>query len=109
MILNHGAWKGTRILSPATIEAMREVQTSGMAAGWYPGADYGLAWEIISKPSGVWGLLPLGTFGHGGAFGTQEWIFPSRDMITIFMVACDGDCSERPERAFQEMAISSLE
>jgi CubicO group peptidase (beta-lactamase class C family) len=109
MILNHGTWKGTRFLSPATIEAMREVQTSGMSAGWYPGADYGLAWEIISKPSGVWGLLPLGTFGHGGAFGTQEWIIPSRDMITIFMVACDGDCSERAERAFQEMAISSLE
>ena len=109
MILNHGAWKGTRFLSPATIETMREVQTSGMAAGWYPGADYGLAWEIITRPTGVWGLLPLGTFGHGGAFGTQEWIFPSRDMITIFMVACDGDCSERPERAFQEMAISSLE
>jgi CubicO group peptidase (beta-lactamase class C family) len=109
MILNHGTWKGTRFLSPATIETMREVQTLGMAAGWYPGADYGLAWEIITRPAGVWGLLPLGTFGHGGAFGTQEWIFPSRDMITIFMVACDGDCSERPERAFQEMAISSLE
>lgn len=109
MILNHGIWKGTRFLSPATIETMREVQTSGMASGWYPGADYGLAWEIITKPTGVWGLLPRGTFGHGGAFGTHEWIIPSRDMITIFMVACDGDCSERPERAFQEMAISSLE
>ena len=109
MILNHGTWKGTRILSPATIEAMRAVQTSSMEAGWYPGADYGLAWEIINRPTGVWGLLPLGTFGHGGAFGTQEWIFPSRDMITVFMVACDGDCSERPERAFQEMAVSSLE
>jgi CubicO group peptidase (beta-lactamase class C family) len=109
MILNHGTWKGTRFLSPATIEAMREVQTSGLSAGWYPGADYGLAWEIISKPSGVWGLLPLGTFGHGGAFGTQEWIIPSRDTITIFMVACDGDRSERAERAFQEMAVSSLE
>ncbi len=109
MILNHGTWKGTRFLSPATIEAMREVQTSGMASGWYPGADYGLAWEIITKPTGVWGILPRGTFGHGGAFGTHEWIIPSRDMITIFMVACDGDCSERPERAFQEMAISSLE
>ncbi len=109
MILNHGTWKGTRFLSPATIAAMRQVQTSGMEAGWYPGADYGLAWEIISKPTGVWGLLPLGTFGHGGAFGTQEWIIPSRDMITVFMVACDGECSERPERAFQEMAISSLE
>jgi CubicO group peptidase (beta-lactamase class C family) len=109
MILNHGTWKGTRFLSPATIETMRQVQTSGMEAGWYPGADYGLAWEIISRPTGVWGLLPLGTFGHGGAFGTQEWILPSRDMITIFMVACDEDCSERPERAFQEMAISSME
>ena len=109
MILNHGTWKGTRFLSPATIETMRQVQTSGMEAGWYPGADYGLAWEIISKPTGVWGLLPLGTFGHGGAFGTQEWILPSRDMITVFMVACEGDCSERAERAFQEMAISSLE
>ena len=109
MILHDGTWNGTRFLSPATIAAMRELQTSGMTAGWYPGADYGLAWEIISKPAGVWGLLPLGTFGHGGAFGTQEWIIPSRDMITIFMVACDGDCSERPERVFQEMAISSLE
>lgn len=109
MILNHGTWKGTRVLSPATIETMQEVQTSGMAAGWYPGADYGLAWEIITKPPGVLGYLPFGTFGHGGAFGTQEWIFPSHDMITIFMVACEGDCSERPERAFQEMAISSLE
>jgi CubicO group peptidase (beta-lactamase class C family) len=109
MILNHGTWKGTRFLSPATIEIMRQVQTSGMEAGWYPGADYGLAWEIINRPTGVLGLLPLGTFGHGGAFGTQEWIFPSRDMVTIFMVACEGDCSERPQRAFQEMALSSLE
>ncbi len=109
MILDRGTWKGTRFLSPATLDAMREVQTAGMEAGWYPGADYGLAWEIVNRPTGVWGLLPLGTFGHGGAFGTQEWIFPSRDMITIFMVGCDGDCSERPERAFQEMAVSSLE
>jgi CubicO group peptidase (beta-lactamase class C family) len=109
MILNHGTWKGTRFLSPATIEAMRQVQTSGMEAGWYPGADYGLAWEIISRPTGVLGLLPLGTFGHGGAFGTQEWIFPTSDMITVFMVACEGDCSERPQRAFQEMVVSSLE
>jgi CubicO group peptidase (beta-lactamase class C family) len=109
MILNHGIWKGTRFLSPATIETMRQVQTSGMEAGWYPGADYGLAWEIINRPTGVLGLLPLGTFGHGGAFGTQEWMFPSHDMITVFMVACEGDCSERPQRAFQEMAVSSLE
>lgn len=109
MILNRGIWNGIRLLSPAGIEAMRQVQTSGMVAGWYPGSDYGLAWEIISRPTGVWGLLPVGTFGHGGAFGTQEWIIPAHDMVTIYMVACHGECSETPERAFQEMALSSIQ
>ena len=109
MILNGGKWNDVRFLSPASITAMRQVQTSGMLAGWYPGADYGLAWEIVNKPTGVWGLLPIGTFGHGGAFGTHEWIIPAYDMITIFMVACEGDCSDSPEREFQAMAISSVQ
>jgi CubicO group peptidase (beta-lactamase class C family) len=109
MILNNGMWKGTRFLSPASVETMREVQTSGMQAGWYPGADYGLAWEIVNKPLGVLGFLPKGSFGHGGAFGTHEWIIPKRDMITIFMTACEGDCSSLPEHAFQEMVAASVQ
>src|ERR1700680_5114445 len=88
---------------------IREVQTSGMQAGWYPGADYGLAWEIVNKPLGVLGFLPKGSFGHGGAFGTHEWIIPKHDMITIFMTACEGDCSSLPEHAFQEMVAASLQ
>jgi len=63
MILNHGTWKGTRFLSPATIETMREVQTSGVAAGWYPGTDYGLAWEIITRPGRRAQLLVSGGAG----------------------------------------------
>jgi CubicO group peptidase (beta-lactamase class C family) len=109
MILNDGTWGGVRLLSPVAVETMREVQTSGMTAGWYPGADYGLAWEIIARPLGVLGFLPLGSFGHGGAFGTHEWIIPKRNMITIFMTACEGDCSDLPERAFQEMVAASVQ
>ena len=109
MALNHGTWKGKRFLSPVSIEAMREPQTAGVQAGWYPGADYGLAWEIINRPLGVLGLLPKGAFGHGGAFGTHEWIIPSRNMITLFMTACEGDCSALPEHAFQEMVAASLQ
>jgi CubicO group peptidase (beta-lactamase class C family) len=108
MILNNGTWEDVRFLSPASIETMREVQTSGLQAGWYPGADYGLAWEIVSKPLGELGLLPEGSFGHGGAFGTHEWIIPKRNMITVFMVACAGECSALPERAFQQMVASSV-
>lgn len=109
MILNNGTWKGKRFLSPVSLETMREPQTSGMPAGWYPGADYGLAWEIVNRPLGVLGLLPKGAFGHGGAFGTHEWIMPSRNMITLFMTACEGDCSALPEHAFQEMVAASLQ
>lgn len=109
MILDDGTWKGTRFLSRASVETMREVQTAGMQAGWYPGSDYGLAWEIVSRPLGVIGLLPKGSFGHGGAFGTHEWIIPTRNMITIYMVACEGECSDTPERAFQEMVAASVQ
>lgn len=109
MVLNNGTWKGKRFLSPVSIEAMREPQTAGVQAGWYPGADYGLAWEIVNHPLGVLGLLPKGAFGHGGAFGTHEWIIPSRNMITLFMTACEGDCSALPEHAFQEMVAASLQ
>jgi CubicO group peptidase (beta-lactamase class C family) len=109
MVLNKGTWKGKRFLSSVSIETMREPQTVGMQAGWYPGADYGLIWEIVNRPLGVVGFLPKGSFGHGGAFGTHEWIIPSRNMITIFMTACEGDCSELPERGFQEMVAASVQ
>ncbi|HWB98177.1 MAG TPA: hypothetical protein VG672_15790, partial [Bryobacteraceae bacterium] len=69
----------------------------------------GLAWEIISRPLGTLGLLPKGSFGHGGAFGTHEWIIPSRNMFTLYMVACNGTCSDTPERAFQAMVQASLQ
>lgn len=108
MVLDNGTWKGTRFLSPASIEIMREVQTAGMQAGWHLGADYGLAWEIITKPAGTLNMLPIGTFGHGGAFGTQGWIIPKHNMVTVFLEACEGECSSLPKNAFEQIVISSV-
>jgi CubicO group peptidase (beta-lactamase class C family) len=88
---------------------MTEVQTSGIKAGWHPGADYALAWEVITKPLGTLSLLPVGSFGHGGAFGTHGWIIPKRNMITVFMVGCTADgCADAPEDIFQQMVAASL-
>ncbi len=108
MVLDNGTWKGTRFLSPASIETMREVQTAGMQAGWHLGADYGLAWEIITKPAGTLNMLPIGTFGHGGAFGTQGWIIPKHNMVTVFLEACEGECSSSPKNAFEQIVVSSV-
>jgi len=70
-----------------------------MQAEWYPERDYGLAWEICDRPLGVLGFLPIGTFGTA-ALGTHEWIIPKRNMITIFMTACEGT-AQASEHAFQ--------
>jgi len=108
MVLNNGTWKGIRFLSPVSVETMQAVQTAGLQAGWHLGADYGLAWEIITKPLGELSLLPIGTFGHGGAFGTQGWIIPRRNMVTVFLEACEGECSESPDHAFQQIVAASV-
>lgn len=109
MMLDRGTWKGMRLLSPTGVEMMTTVQTSGLQAGWHPGADYGLAWEIISKPLGTFSMLPMGTYGHGGAFGTQGWVIPTRNVVTILLVGCAGDdCSESAKHGFQQMVASSI-
>ncbi len=32
-------------------------------------------------------MLSAGTFGHGGAFGTQSWADPVREMVFVLMIA----------------------
>ena len=56
-------------------------------------------------------MLSPGTFGHGGAYGTQAWIDPGKKRIYILMVQRanfpNSDASE-VRRAFQEAANSAL-
>jgi CubicO group peptidase (beta-lactamase class C family) len=35
-------------------------------------------------------MLSPGTFGHGGAFGTQAWIDPKRDLFVILLIQRTG-------------------
>jgi CubicO group peptidase (beta-lactamase class C family) len=41
---------------------------------------------VIRKPQGVTAVLSPGTFGHGGAYGTQAWIDPVKNRIYVLMV-----------------------
>jgi CubicO group peptidase (beta-lactamase class C family) len=58
-------------------------------------------------PQGITAMLSPGTFGHGGAYGTQAWIDPETKRIYILMVQRanfpNSDASE-VRRAFQEAA-----
>ena len=52
-----------------------------------------------------------GTFGHGGAWGTQAWVDPVRGVAYVLMVQrsnfANSDASEA-RRVFQEAAAAAL-
>jgi CubicO group peptidase (beta-lactamase class C family) len=56
-------------------------------------------------------MLSPGACGHGGAFGTQGWIDPRRDMIFVMLVQRmdfgNGDASELRD-AFQQLAVEAV-
>jgi CubicO group peptidase (beta-lactamase class C family) len=87
MLLNGGEFGGRRYLLRQTIETMRQVFTPAVKpSGWLGGTGYGLTFEVVNQPEGTLLLHSMGTFGHGGAFGTEGWIDPKNDLIRIELV-----------------------
>ena len=87
MLLSGGQLGGRRYLSRQTVETMTRVFTPDVSpSGWLGGTGYGLTFEIVNRPEGTLLLHSPGTFGHGGAFGTEGWIDPSNDLIRIMLV-----------------------
>lgn len=111
MLLNRGACDGRRILSPAAVEAMSAVQSGELKTGFTPGNGWGLGCCVVRQPQGVTAMLSPGTFGHGGAYGTQAWVDPVKKVAYVLMVQRanfpNGDESE-VRRAFQSAAARAL-
>ena len=87
MLLNGGELDSRRYLSRQSVETMTRVFTPDVTpSGWLGGTGYGLTFEIVNRPQGTLLLHSPGTFGHGGAFGTEGWIDPKNDLIRIMLV-----------------------
>jgi CubicO group peptidase (beta-lactamase class C family) len=106
-ILDGGIYGKTRILSEESVKEMTRTQTGDITCGFTEGMSFGLAFAVVKDPQGVTGMLNPGTFGHGGAFGTQYWTDPVNHTIYILMIQRqgfgNGDDSEI-RKAFQEIA-----
>jgi CubicO group peptidase (beta-lactamase class C family) len=85
MLLNEGELEGNRLLSPESVKTMRTVVTGELTTGFTPGNGWGVACCVVREPQGVSESLSPGSFGHGGAYGTQAWIDPSRERIYVLM------------------------
>jgi CubicO group peptidase (beta-lactamase class C family) len=109
MLLNHGSLDGKQYLRPETVKQMTSIQTDGLpSVGFIPGSAWGLAVGIVRKPTGITENLSPGTFGHGGAYGTQVWIDPVKNRIYLLLIQRgdlpNSDASEF-RTAFQDAAI----
>ena len=88
---------------------MTEAHTAGIArVGWLRGADYGLAWEVVTDPLGELAGHTKGTYGHGGAFGTQGWIDPKNGLISILLIQRADGGTDGMRDVFLTMAEASL-
>jgi CubicO group peptidase (beta-lactamase class C family) len=111
MMLQGGALDGERILSATSAEAMTKVQTGDLKCGFTPGMSHGLGFAVVREPQGVTGMLSAGSFGHGGAYGTQSWADPKRDLFVILLIQRAGlpnsDASKMREE-LQRLAVDAV-
>jgi CubicO group peptidase (beta-lactamase class C family) len=111
MLLNGGELDGRRYLSPEALKSLATPRTGDLKAGFVPGSAWGLAAGVVAEPQGVTAMLSPGTYGHGGAYGTQAWIDPVKGVAYILMIQRtgfgNGDASD-VRRDFQQAAAHAL-
>jgi CubicO group peptidase (beta-lactamase class C family) len=121
MLLNGGVLDGRRYLSTEALQMLTTPLTGDTPTGFFQtdawgnrGANYawGLSTCILRIPhDGVASMLSPGTYGHGGAWGTQAWIDPVKGVAYILMIQRAGlpnsDGSD-VRLAFQRAAAAAL-
>lgn len=116
MLLGGGTLEGKRYLSAEAMKSLREPSTGELGTGFFPPHatkyGWGLGTCILKTPHhGVAEMLSPGTFGHGGAWGTQAWVDPVKGVAYVLMVQRanfpNSDASE-VRRAFQEAAAKAV-
>jgi CubicO group peptidase (beta-lactamase class C family) len=109
MMLDGGTYKGKHILSRYSVHLMTEIHTEGIhPAGWLRGGAYGLTWEVVDQTFGELTGHTKGTYGHGGAFGTQGWIDPTNHLIEILLIQRSNGGTDSLRDSFQTMAEAAV-
>ena len=106
-MLSNGIGNGQRIVSERAIQQMTRTQTGEIKTGFTDGMSFGFGWAVVKEPKGITEKLSIGTYGHGGAFGTQGWIDPVKNRFYILMIQrtglTNGDASPM-RKALQDLA-----
>jgi CubicO group peptidase (beta-lactamase class C family) len=102
-----GVHQGKRLLSAASVKVATSLHTGDIRAGHLPGTGFGLTWEVTREPMGTLNLMSIGSFGHGGAFGTHGWIDPEKDLVGVFLIQHTG-LNSNAKQVFMGMAAAAI-
>lgn len=112
VMLLRGVLGELRIVSEKSVAEMTRNHTGEMKAGFVPGMGMGYGWQVTRDPEGVHAMMGAGTYGHGGAFGTQGWVDPSHDLFVVLLFQRIGmpnaDASDI-RRETQQIIIDALQ
>lgn len=103
MIANGGELDGKRIL---TTKAVQDMTTPVSAGGRQ--LNYACGWQCNLQAQRVCAAMPVGSFGHGGAFATNGWVDPKSGIVMVFLVqnVLVPD-SGKPRDAFQRLVMEA--
>ena len=111
IMLRGGTLANTRFLSENGHRQMTSLQTGDIPCGFTPGMGFGFGWAVVKEPQGVHAMMSEGTYGHGGAFGTQAWLDPQQDLFVILLIQRTGlpnaDASDL-RRELQAAAVEAI-
>lgn len=110
MLLNGGTYNGVRILSRASVEVMTALHTGDLDT-FSPGLGRGLGLWVVREPLGTLELLSIGSYGHGGFFGTVGWVDPKKDLVGLFLsqrTIHEGPGHGPERRHFMAMAAAAI-
>ncbi|HKW48718.1 MAG TPA: serine hydrolase domain-containing protein [Gemmatimonadaceae bacterium] len=84
MLLNGGTLDGVRILGPRTVALMTTNQTDTLYSR--TGEGFGLGFSIVERPGAAGRIESVGTFGWGGAYGSNYNVDPKEHLVLVFMI-----------------------
>jgi CubicO group peptidase (beta-lactamase class C family) len=112
MLMNGSTLDGHRYLSEKAFAQYHSVLSGDVVTGFTPGNGWGAACCVVREPQGVSAVLSPGSFGHGGAYGTQAWVDPVKKRAYVLMVQRtnfpNSDAST-VRRDFQAAAAAALD
>lgn len=86
MLINDGTLDGHQIISAKSALRLRSPTMDGLKTGFTEGNTWGVGVCIVKTPQGASRDLSAGSYGHGGAYGTQAWIDPVKKRAYLLMV-----------------------